>query len=74
VGKRRVSFMERMIVMPWSKNDYPVSMKNLEPEVREKAIEIANALVTEEKYEDGKAIPIAIDKAKEFVVNHKKDE
>jgi uncharacterized protein YdaT len=65
--------MERMSIMPWNKNDYPVSMKNLEPEVRKKAIEIANALITEEHYEDGKAIPIAIDKAKEYVANHKND-
>ena len=59
--------------MPWSKHDYPVSMKNLEPEVRDKAIEIANALVTEEHYADGKAIPIAIDKAKEYVSSHKNE-
>ncbi|PLR81026.1 MULTISPECIES: hypothetical protein [Bacillus] len=55
--------------MPWSKNDYPDAMKNLDPKVREKAIEIANALL-EDGYEDGRAIPIAIDKAKEYVDNH----
>ncbi|MFE4813819.1 hypothetical protein ACFQ9Y_22220 [Peribacillus simplex] len=49
--------------MPWNKNDYPNSMKNLDKDVREKAIEIANALL-DEGYEDGKAIPIAIDRAK----------
>ncbi|MDP1419842.1 DUF2188 domain-containing protein [Peribacillus simplex] len=49
--------------MPWNKNDYPNSMKNLDEDVREKAIEIANALL-DEGYEDGKAIPIAIDRAK----------
>ncbi|WP_286181225.1 hypothetical protein [Bacillus sp. ISL-37] len=65
--------MERMIKMPWTKNDYPSSMKNLDPDVREKAIEIANALVEEEHYDDGKAIPIAIDKAREFVENHEDD-
>ncbi|PLR98861.1 hypothetical protein [Bacillus sp. T33-2] len=59
--------------MPWTQDDYPVSMKNLDPKVRNKAIEIANALVEDEKYEDGKAIPIAIDKAKEYVKNHKND-
>lgn len=59
--------------MPWTKNDYPASMKNLEPEVRDKAIEIANALVTEEHYDDGKAIPIAIDKAREYVENHENE-
>ncbi|MGE7766135.1 hypothetical protein [Peribacillus sp. NPDC096540] len=49
--------------MPWNKNEYPDSMKNLDKDVREKAIQIANALLNE-GYEDGKAIPIAIDRAK----------
>jgi uncharacterized protein YdaT len=62
-----------MINLPWTENDYPASMKNLDPVVREKAIEIANALVQEEQYHDGKAIPIAIDKAREYVENHKDD-
>jgi uncharacterized protein YdaT len=57
--------------MPWTKTDYPDSMKNLDKKVREKAIEIANALVSEEKMEDGRAIPIAISKAKEWA--EKKD-
>jgi len=51
--------------MPWNKKNYPVSMKNLEPRVREKAIEIANALL-KEKYEEGRAIAIATAKAKEW--------
>ncbi|MEW9111178.1 MULTISPECIES: hypothetical protein [Bacillaceae] len=54
--------------MPWSKNDYPDAMKNLDPTVRNKAIEIANALLDED-YEEGRAIPIAIDKAKEWKEN-----
>jgi uncharacterized protein YdaT len=41
-------------------------MRNLSPEVRLKAIEIANALLDED-YDDGKAIRIAIAKAKEWV-------
>jgi uncharacterized protein YdaT len=40
-------------------------MKHLDPEVREKAIEIANALL-EQGYEEGKAIRIAIAKAKQW--------
>jgi hypothetical protein len=43
---------------------YPRSMRNLSLEVRLKAIEIANALL-DEGYEEGKAIRIAIAKAKE---------
>lgn len=50
--------------MPWSKNDYPDSFKNLNSEVRNKAIEIANALLRD-GYEEGRAIPIALDRAKE---------
>lgn len=52
--------------MPWSENDYPASMKNLTEEVRDKALEIANALLEENDYDEGKAIPIAIAKAEEW--------
>jgi len=51
--------------MPWNEDDYPASMKRLPPIVREKAIEIANALL-DEGMEEGKAIRIAIAKAKEW--------
>jgi len=44
-------------------------MKNLPPHVREKAIEIANALL-DEGMEEGKAIRIAIAKAKQWVEQH----
>ncbi|WP_367660177.1 hypothetical protein [Cytobacillus gottheilii] len=60
--------LKELIDMPWSKNDYPDAMKNLDPTVRNKAIEIANALLDED-YEEGRAIPIAIDKAKEWKEN-----
>lgn len=52
--------------MPWNKQDYPASFKNLSPAVRDKAIEIANALL-EEDYEEGRAISIAMTKAREYV-------
>jgi uncharacterized protein YdaT len=51
--------------MPWNESYYPRSMEHLPPLVRSKAIEIANALL-EESYEQGKAIRIAIAKAKEW--------
>jgi uncharacterized protein YdaT len=51
--------------MPWDETYYPRSMRNLPPEVRLKAIEVANALL-EEGYDEGKAIRIAIAKAKEW--------
>lgn len=55
--------------MPWNKKKYPDAMKNLDKRVRDKAIEIANALVEKEKMDDGTAIPIAISKAKEWADN-----
>jgi uncharacterized protein YdaT len=51
--------------MPWSEHDYPASLKNLTPEVRNKAIEIANALLGE-GYEEGRAIAIATAQAEEW--------
>ena len=52
--------------MPWNKNDYPDSMKNLDEEVRKKAIEIANALL-EDDYEEGRAISIATSQARKAI-------
>jgi len=49
--------------MPWDKNNFPDSMKNLDEKVREKAIEIANSLI-EDSMEEGRAIAIAISRAK----------
>ncbi len=58
--------------MPWTETDYPQSMKNLDLQVRRKAIEIANALV-EDEYDEGRAIPIAISQAKKWVENGSKE-
>ena len=51
--------------MAWTSDDFPDSMKNLPKKTREKAIDIANALL-EDGYEAGRAIPIAISQAKEW--------
>lgn len=51
--------------MPWNEKDYPSSMKNLDPIVRRKAIDIANAM-TKEGYKEENTIPIAISQAKEW--------
>lgn len=51
--------------MPWSEESYPVSMKNLPPGVRRKAIEIANALL-ESGHPEGQAIRIAIAQARQW--------
>ncbi len=58
--------------MPWSKNDYPDSMKNLSEDVRDKAIEIANALLRDNK-EESRAISIGIAQARKYVEGHDYD-
>lgn len=54
--------------MPWNMQDYPDSLKNFEPLLRKKIIDIANAL-EESGYEDDRAIPIAINEGKEWYNN-----
>ncbi len=51
--------------MPWTTVRYPVSMRNMEPWVRNKAIDIANALLEQGMAEDS-AIRIAIAQAKRW--------
>ncbi|HJV70170.1 hypothetical protein [Ideonella sp.] len=58
--------------MPWTAERYPVSMRHLPLLVRDKAIEIANALLAE-GMDEGKAIRIAIAKAKEWAAHHHPD-
>ncbi len=57
--------------MPWTKDKYPQSMKNLTAETRAKAVEIANALL-EEGYEEGRAISIATAQAEQWAENRGK--
>lgn len=51
--------------MPWYNGDYPPSYKNQPAEVREKAVEIANALL-EEGVAEGVAIATGLKRAREF--------
>lgn len=51
--------------MPWTTDRYPVSMRNMAPWVRDKAIDIANALLAE-GLPEGMAIRIAIAQAKRW--------
>jgi uncharacterized protein YdaT len=55
--------------MPWTKSDFPDSMKNLPKEVRDKAIDIGNALLEEKKMDEGIAIATAISRAKDWAAN-----
>lgn len=59
---------EKENIMPWTKSDYPNSMKNLDNSTRTKAIEIANKLL-KEGYNEGRAIAIAIAQAKKNKAN-----
>ncbi|SDI48911.1 DUF2188 domain-containing protein [Natribacillus halophilus] len=54
--------------MAWNMNDYPSSLKNLDKAVKKKAIEIGNAML-EDGYDEGRAIPIATEQAKEWHEN-----
>ena len=55
--------------MPWNSEYFPVSMRHLSEATRDKAIAIANALLAEGMNE-GKAIRIAIAKAKAWARDH----
>ncbi|SDK28282.1 DUF2188 domain-containing protein [Sediminibacillus albus] len=59
--------------MAWTMDDYPASLKNFKPVIRKKAIDIANAML-DEGYDEGRAIPIATDQAKEWYDNASKKE
>ena len=59
--------------MPWNMQDYPDSLKNFEPLLRKKTIDIANAL-EESGYEDDRAIPIAINEGKDWYNNASQSE
>ena len=59
--------------MPWTAQRYPVAMRNLAEPTRTKAIAIANALLGE-GMDDGRAIRIAIAKAKEWAERHTVEE
>lgn len=45
--------------MPWSPERYPPAMQHLPPEVRAKAVEIANAVLAQDG-DEGKAIRVGI--------------
>ena len=55
--------------MPWTELRYPPAMRHLPQGTRAKAIEIANALL-DEGMDEGRAIRIAIAKAKEWAQRH----
>lgn len=59
--------------MPWTKKDYPPAMKNLSVKVRNKAIEISNAILEDGKLDEGASIAIGISKAKDVIADRNKE-
>ncbi|WP_254846159.1 hypothetical protein [Sphingobacterium sp. CZ-UAM] len=59
--------------MPWYNGDYPPSYKNQPVEIREKATEIANALL-EEGTEEGIAIATGLKRAREHFKKEKEND
>lgn len=57
--------------MPWTEDRPPVSMRRLPPEVRRKAVEIANALLRE-RMDEAKAIRIATAKARAWALQQRR--
>lgn len=55
--------------MPWNPEHFPAAMRGLDPGVRDKAIEIANALLREGR-DEGFAIRVAISRATEWGRRH----
>lgn len=59
--------------MPWTKKDYPPAMKNLSVKIRNKAIEISNAILENGKLDEGASIAIGISKAKDVIADRNKE-
>lgn len=56
--------------MPWTEQDYPNSFKSLDEITRNKAIDIANALL-DDGYEKARSITIATSQAKQWASKRK---
>lgn len=59
--------------MPWNNGDYPPSYKNQPKKIREKAVEIANALLLDGA-EEGVAIATGLKNAREFFKSRKNEQ
>lgn len=55
--------------MKWTFEDFGADLKDLNPQVRKKALEIANRLMKEKKYTEEEAIKKAIKEAEEWYLN-----
>ena len=59
--------------MPWTHTTYPPSLKNLDETVRDKAVDIANALL-DDGYSEGRALAIGTSQAKRWSSRHSDEE
>ncbi|GGH20886.1 hypothetical protein GCM10007423_01570 [Dyadobacter endophyticus] len=59
--------------MPWYHGDYPPSYKNQPKKIREKAVEIANALLAD-SVEEGVAIATGLKNTREFFKREKDEQ
>jgi uncharacterized protein YdaT len=64
-GPHRLLYRKTRI-MPWPKGEYPPSYKNLPVPLREKAVEIANAILAESG-DEGIAIATGLKRAREVM-------
>jgi uncharacterized protein YdaT len=55
--------------MKWTFENYGENLKNLNPKVRKKALEIANRFMAEGNYSEGDAIKQAIKEAQEWFLD-----
>ncbi|MBO6585590.1 MAG: hypothetical protein JJ953_05760 [Gracilimonas sp.] len=55
--------------MKWTFENHEMDLKNLNPQVRKKALEIANRLMEEGDYTKGEAIKQAIKEAREWFLD-----
>lgn len=55
--------------MKWTFEKLQPDLKDLNPKVRRKALEIANRLMVEENLSEGEAIKLAIKKAEEWYLD-----
>jgi uncharacterized protein YdaT len=59
--------------MPWTHSTYPPSLKNLDESIRDKAVDIANALL-EDGYVEGRALAIGTAQAKRWGSRHRDED
>lgn len=63
---------KKRMIMPYTYENYPNTMKNLTPEVRKKAIDILNKLIEDRDMDGGMAIATSISKAREWAAKTRK--